>query len=60
MKIYWPILKISLNNKNVPCLHQQNFFNNFKEKAGLLNIFFAEPFSLVSNEPLNLVASYPS
>ena len=52
-KSYWSILKTSLNNKKVPCipplLRKDKFLTDFKEKANILNNFFANQGSIVKN-----------
>ena len=52
-KSYWSILKTFLNNKKIPCipplLHQDKFVADFKEKASIFNNFFANQYSIVSN-----------
>ena len=47
-KAYWSILKSFLNNKKIPVI-PPFFYKNFKEKAELLNSFFADQCSLMSN-----------
>ena len=60
-KTYWFILKRFLNNKIIPCIpplfHENKFITDFKEKAELLNHFFVNQCSLLSNNsvlPTNL------
>ena len=52
-KAYWAILKSFLNNKKMPLIpplfHENCFITNFKENAELLNSFFADQCSLMSN-----------
>ena len=49
-KSYWSILKISLNNKKIPCilplLHQDKSVTDFKEKVKTSNNFFANQLSI--------------
>ena len=51
-KLYWSILKIFLNNKEIPCIpllpYQDKFVSDFKEKANIFNNFFADQCSNVS------------
>ena len=54
------VIKKVLNNKNIPLIpllfHGNDYVTDFKKKAELLNSFFAEQFSLTSNNselPLN-------
>ena len=53
-KPYWSIFKTFLNNNKVPIIpllfHENEFVPDFKKKAELLNSFFAEQSSLVSND----------
>ena len=52
-KSYWSILKTFLNNKKIPripsLIHQDKFVTDFKEKANIFNNFFANQYSIVSN-----------
>ena len=52
-KSCWSILKIFLNNKEIPCIlplpHHDKFVTDFKEKANIFSNFFAEQCSNVSN-----------
>ena len=52
-KAYWSLLKIFLNNKKIPIIpplyHKNEFVIDFKKKAELLNSFFADQCSLISN-----------
>ena len=45
-KTYWSVLKSFHNNKKIPCIppifHENRFVTNFKEKAELINSFFAK------------------
>ena len=47
------MLKTFLNSKNIPCipplLHQDKLVTDFKETANILNNFFANQCSIVSN-----------
>ena len=59
-KTYWFLLKIFLNNKNIPLIpplfHEYSFINDFKEKE-LFNSFFSNQCSLLKNcskPPTNL------
>ena len=51
-KSYWSTLKIFLNNKKIPCIpplsHQNKYVTDFKEKAEIFNLFFAEQCSLIN------------
>ena len=42
-----------LNNKKIPCIpslrHQNKYVTDFKEKAEIINSFFAEKCSLINN-----------
>ena len=53
LKTYWSILKTLLNNKKIPCippLPQGNkYVTDFKKKAELFNLFFAEQCSIIDN-----------
>ena len=53
-KLYWPILKTFLNNKKVrtaaTLFRENEFVPAFKKKAEIFNSFFAEQYSLQSNE----------
>ena len=53
-KLYWPLLKAFLNNKNVPIIlpwfHENEFVTDFKKKAELCNLFFAKQCCLISND----------
>ena len=48
-KSYWSILKIFLNNKEIPCipplLHENKFIIDFRRKAEIFNIFRKTMFS---------------
>ena len=61
-KSYWPILKIFLNNKKIPCipplLHNGKFIMDFKEKAELCNGFFSKQCSFVNNKQQASLGSY--
>ena len=50
---YWSILKKFLNNKKIPCVpllfRQDELIANFKEKAELLNKFFAFQCAVINN-----------
>ena len=52
-KTYWSLLKIFLNNKNIPHIpplfHENRFITDFKEKAELFNSFFSNQCSLLKN-----------
>ena len=52
-KPYWSILKSFLNNKKIPCIpllfHQNRYIAKYKDKAELLNNFFANQCSLITN-----------
>ena len=52
-KTYWSILKLFLNNKNIPCIpslfHQNRYITKCKDKAELFNNFFANQYSLINN-----------
>ena len=52
-KTYWSLLKIFLNNKKFPLkpplFHENRFITDFKEKAELLNSFFSNQCSLLTN-----------
>ena len=45
-KAYWSLLKGFLNNKKIPLIpplfHENRFITDFKEKAELINSFFAK------------------
>ena len=51
-KSYWSILKIFLNNKEIPCipplLHENKFIIDFRRKAEIFNTFFAKQCSLIN------------
>ena len=53
-KSYWSISKTFLNNKKIPCipplLHQDRFIIDFKEKAEMINNFFADQCSILRNK----------
>ena len=53
LKTYRSILKIFLNNKNIPCIpplfHENKFITNFKEKVELLNTFSTNQCTLLNN-----------
>ena len=48
------LLKIFLNNRKIPDItqlfHNNKFVTDFKEKAELVNSFFAKQYSLIKNE----------
>ena len=52
-KTYRSLLKIFLNDKNIPCItllfHENKFITNFQEKAKLFNYFFANQCTLLDN-----------
>ena len=52
-KSYWSILKIFLNDNKIPyippLLHQDKLITDFKEKTNIFNNFFADQYSIVSN-----------
>ena len=52
-KAYWSILKMFLNNKKIPCIppiyYDINYITDFKEKAEILNNFFAKQCTIVNN-----------
>ena len=52
-KTYWSIFKIFLSNKKTPCIpplfHENRLITNFKKKAKLFNIFFANQCTLLTN-----------
>ena len=52
-KCYWSLLKIFLNNKNIPLItplfHSNRFISDFKDKAELLIEFFSNQYSLINN-----------
>ena len=58
-KSYWSILKIFLNDNKIPyippLLHQDKLITDFKEKANIFNNFFADQYSIVSNNSELLV-----
>ena len=58
-KSYWSILKIFLNDNKIPyippLLHQDKLITDFKEKASIFNNFFADQYSIVSNNSELLV-----
>ena len=53
-KSYLSILKTFLNNKKIPCipplLHQDKFIIDFKDKAEMLNNFFADQCCILRNK----------
>ena len=60
LKTYWSLLKTFLNNKKIPCipplLQHNKYVTDFKKKAELFNLFFAEQCSKIDNSselPLN-------
>ena len=61
-KAYWSIFKTFLNNKKVPCIppiyHNNNYITDFKEKAQILNNFFAKQCTLVENSSKLLTNSF--
>ena len=61
-KAYWSILKTFLNNKKIPCIppifHNNNYITDFKEKAQILNNFFAKQCTLVENTSKRLTDSF--
>ena len=52
-KVYWPLLKILLNNNKIPIIrplfYENRFVTDFKEKDELFNIFFSKQCSLIPN-----------
>ena len=52
-KTYWSILKLFLNNKNIPCIpslfHQNKYITKCKDKVELFNNFFANQCFLINN-----------
>ena len=52
-KTYWSILKSFLNNKKIPCIpllsHPNRYITKYKDKAELINNFFANQCSLIKN-----------
>ena len=52
-KMYWSILKTSLNNRKSsfipPLFHENKFIPNFKEKDELFNTFFASQYTFLNN-----------
>ena len=52
-KAFWSLLKLFLNNKNIPLIpplyYDNHFITNFKEKAELFNSYYSKQFSLISN-----------
>ena len=52
-KTYCTLLKLFLNNKNIPIIpplfHENKFATDFKEKAVLFNTFFAKQCSSIDN-----------
>ena len=60
LKFYWPLLKTSLNNKEIPCipavLEDNKYVRDFKKKAELFNLLFAKQYFKLDNSsefPLN-------
>ena len=52
-KTYWSFLKSFLHNKKIPCIsplfYQNRYITKYKDKAELLNNFFANQCSLIKN-----------
>ena len=52
-KVYWSLLKIFLNNKEIPIIpplfYENCFITDLKEKAQLFNFFFSKQCSLIPN-----------
>ena len=62
-KVYWSLLKSSLNNKKIPIIpplfYENRFITDFKEKAQLFNFFFSKQCSLIpNNSPLPADVNY--
>ena len=63
LKTYWSMLKTLLSNKKLPCipprlLQDNKYVTDFKNKAELFNLFFAEQCSIIDNSselPSNLL-----
>ena len=53
LKSYWSTLKRMLNNKKIPCipplLQDNKYLTDFKKKAELFNLFFANQCSIIDN-----------
>ena len=53
LKAYWSILKTLLNNKKISCipplLQDNKYVTDFKKKAELFNLFFAEKCTIIDN-----------
>ena len=47
-KAYWSLVKMFLNNKEIPLVNR--FITDFKVKPELLNLFFSKQCSLISND----------
>ena len=57
-KVYWPILKIFLNNRKTPIVpplfYESTLVKDFTRKVELFNLFFAKRCTVINNDSSRL------